>query len=213
MPCCGVVLQGGFHGRTYAAMALTTSKVIYKQHFGPLVPGVHVAPYPYCLHCKVQQEKVGVSVCVVGLSTQRLAFVWTVLLSVPPVEKPACGREVRGREGGIPTGREGIPHAGRAFCCHALPLLLLLLLTPCPPVSPTSCLSPCLPPPLLQGHSGYHVAPYIPPFDKMDNRWCCNAPLEALEWMLVQQVTGPSGISATGDTAHSMKLHASSIHL
>lgn len=39
-------------------MALTSSKVIYKQHFGPLVPGVHIAPYPYCLHCKVQQEKV-----------------------------------------------------------------------------------------------------------------------------------------------------------
>jgi hypothetical protein len=39
-----------------------------------------------------------------------------------------------------------------------------------------------------QGHSGYHLAPYIPPFDSMENRWCCNAPLEALEWMLVQQV-------------------------
>jgi hypothetical protein len=24
----------------------------------------------------------------------------------------------------------------------------------------------------------------------MENRWCCNAPLEALEWMLVQQVSG-----------------------
>jgi hypothetical protein len=55
---CAVAVQGGFHGRTYAAMALTSSKVIYKQHFGPLVPGVHIAPYPYCLHCKVQQEKV-----------------------------------------------------------------------------------------------------------------------------------------------------------
>jgi 4-aminobutyrate aminotransferase-like enzyme len=39
-------------------MALTSSKVIYRQHFGPLVPGVHIAQYPYCLHCKVQQEKV-----------------------------------------------------------------------------------------------------------------------------------------------------------
>jgi 4-aminobutyrate aminotransferase-like enzyme len=39
-------------------MALTTSKVIYKQHFGPFMPGVHIAPYPYCLHCKVQAEKV-----------------------------------------------------------------------------------------------------------------------------------------------------------
>jgi hypothetical protein len=58
--CCAVLCcaQGGFHGRTYAAMALTSSKVIYRQHFGPLMPGVHIAQYPYCLHCKVQQEKV-----------------------------------------------------------------------------------------------------------------------------------------------------------
>ena len=38
-------------------MALTSSKVMYRQHFGPLMPGVHIAPYPYCLHCKWQVEK------------------------------------------------------------------------------------------------------------------------------------------------------------
>jgi hypothetical protein len=31
---------------------------------------------------------------------------------------------------------------------------------------------------LLQGHSGYHVAPYMPPFDSPDNRVCCGAPQE-----------------------------------
>jgi hypothetical protein len=69
-----------------------------------------------------------------------------------------------------------------AFCC--LLLLLLLLLG-------------------LQGHSGYHLAPYIPPFDSMDNRWCCNAPLEALEWMLVQQVGTNLG-HACVDTASAL---------
>lgn len=43
--------QGGFHGRTMAAMALTTSKTIYREGFAPLMPGAFVAPYPYCLHC------------------------------------------------------------------------------------------------------------------------------------------------------------------
>ncbi|KAF8061932.1 davT [Scenedesmus sp. PABB004] len=90
-----IAFDGGFHGRTLGAMALTSSKVVYRQHFGPLMPGVHIAPYPYCLHCKVQVEK---------------------------------------------------------------------------------------------GHSGYHVAPYCQPFDDPANRVCCNAPLEALEWMLAQQV-------------------------
>jgi len=32
-------------------------QVIYRQHFGPLMPGVHIAQYPYCLHCKWQEAK------------------------------------------------------------------------------------------------------------------------------------------------------------
>eukprot|EP00775_Hariotina_reticulata_P007774 gene7774-7972_t len=90
-----IAFDGGFHGRSIGAMSLTSSKVIYKQHLGPFMPDAYFAPYPYCLHCKVQQEK---------------------------------------------------------------------------------------------GHSGYHVAPYCQPFDSPDNRVCCNSSLEALEWMLVQQV-------------------------
>lgn len=37
----GCHVQGGFHGRTYGAMALTTSKTIYRQGFAPLMPQVH----------------------------------------------------------------------------------------------------------------------------------------------------------------------------
>eukprot|EP00877_Chromochloris_zofingiensis_P004955 jgi/Chrzof1/14460/Cz09g03230.t1 len=97
-----IAFDGGFHGRTYGAMALTSSKVIYRQGFGPFVPGVHIAPYPYCLHCKWQQS---------------------------------------------------------------------------------------------QKRSGYHVEPYCEPFDKPENRRCCNAPLEALEWMFQMQ-THPSDTAA-----------------
>eukprot|EP00052_Salpingoeca_macrocollata_P013029 m.101868 g.101868 ORF g.101868 m.101868 type:complete len:426 (+) comp18743_c0_seq1:24-1301(+) len=46
-----VVMQGGFHGRSLGAMSLTTSKTIYRSRFGPGIPGVHVTPFPYCLHC------------------------------------------------------------------------------------------------------------------------------------------------------------------
>lgn len=52
-----IAFDGGFHGRSIGAMALTSSKVVYRQHFGPLMPGVHIAPYPYCLHCKWQEAK------------------------------------------------------------------------------------------------------------------------------------------------------------
>jgi 4-aminobutyrate aminotransferase len=42
-----IVFQGGFHGRTAMAMALTTSKTIYRAGYQPLPAGVFCAPYPY----------------------------------------------------------------------------------------------------------------------------------------------------------------------
>lgn len=41
---------------------------------------------------------------------------------------------------------------------------------------------------LVQGHAGYQLAPYCSPFGSPESRKCCGGPLEALEWMLVQQV-------------------------
>jgi 4-aminobutyrate aminotransferase len=42
-----IVFQGSFHGRTNLAMAMTTSKTIYRAGYQPLAAGVFVAPYPY----------------------------------------------------------------------------------------------------------------------------------------------------------------------
>ncbi|HEX7621643.1 MAG TPA: aminotransferase class III-fold pyridoxal phosphate-dependent enzyme [Anaerolineales bacterium] len=42
-----IVFSGSFHGRTAGAMALTTSKTIYRSGYQPLPSGVFVAPYPY----------------------------------------------------------------------------------------------------------------------------------------------------------------------
>ncbi len=42
-----IVFSGSFHGRTSGAMALTTSKTIYRSGYQPLPAGVFVAPYPY----------------------------------------------------------------------------------------------------------------------------------------------------------------------
>lgn len=40
-----ISFYGGFHGRTYGALSLTSAKVIQRKHFGPFLPVVH-APYP-----------------------------------------------------------------------------------------------------------------------------------------------------------------------
>jgi 4-aminobutyrate aminotransferase len=47
-----VAFKGAFHGRTYGAMSLTSSKV--KQHagFGPLLPEVYHVPFGYCYRCE-----------------------------------------------------------------------------------------------------------------------------------------------------------------
>ncbi|KAG1863861.1 pyridoxal phosphate-dependent transferase [Suillus subluteus] len=40
-------MQGGYHGRTFGAMALTKSKTIYHEGSFPLMPGVFTIPFPY----------------------------------------------------------------------------------------------------------------------------------------------------------------------
>jgi 4-aminobutyrate aminotransferase len=41
-----VCFRGGFHGRTHAAMSLTSSGVKMRGHYEPLLGGVHLVPYP-----------------------------------------------------------------------------------------------------------------------------------------------------------------------
>ncbi len=44
-----IAFEGAFHGRTYAGISLSGSKVKYRQGFGPLLPGVYHIPFdnPY----------------------------------------------------------------------------------------------------------------------------------------------------------------------
>jgi 4-aminobutyrate aminotransferase len=46
-----IAFLGGFHGRTLGALSLTASKAVQRRGFGPLLPGVTHAPYPYCYRC------------------------------------------------------------------------------------------------------------------------------------------------------------------
>ncbi|MBD3286144.1 acetyl ornithine aminotransferase family protein [candidate division WOR-3 bacterium] len=42
---------GAFHGRTFGALSLTSSKAVQREHFAPLVPQVIHVPYPDCYRC------------------------------------------------------------------------------------------------------------------------------------------------------------------
>ena len=41
-----IAFRGGFHGRTFGAASITTSNLNYRTGYEPLLPGVHIAPYP-----------------------------------------------------------------------------------------------------------------------------------------------------------------------
>ena len=41
-----VAFGGGFHGRTLGSLSVTTSKAAFRAGYEPLLPGVHVVPYP-----------------------------------------------------------------------------------------------------------------------------------------------------------------------
>ncbi|KAJ2913057.1 hypothetical protein MD484_g7355, partial [Candolleomyces efflorescens] len=51
-----ICMGGGYHGRTYGAMAVTKSKTIYSEGTGPLMPGVFSIPYPYWHQCGLPQS-------------------------------------------------------------------------------------------------------------------------------------------------------------
>ena len=42
-----VAFEGGFHGRTFGALSATSSNLNYRVGHEPLLPGVHLVPYPH----------------------------------------------------------------------------------------------------------------------------------------------------------------------
>ncbi len=51
-----LALRGSFHGRTFGAMSLTSSKAVQRNRFAPLVPEVTHVPNPYCYRCPLHLE-------------------------------------------------------------------------------------------------------------------------------------------------------------
>ena len=54
-----IVMQGSYHGRTFATMAMTRSKTIYGENYAPLMPGVFSVPFPYCAQCSIANHSKG----------------------------------------------------------------------------------------------------------------------------------------------------------
>jgi len=79
-----IAFYGSFHGRTMGALSLTARKAVQRAGFGPLVPGVVHAPYPYCYRCAYGKEPDACAVeCVKFIED-------TLLRTVTPPEETAA---------------------------------------------------------------------------------------------------------------------------
>lgn len=144
-------------------MALTTSKTYYRQQFGPLMPDVYVAPYPYCLHCKVRQAHAD------GGSWYTVCR-YAVLSVSPAISRAPASLSGRLWAGTI-MNASSCGHRQNAACPSpsSHPQRSAVFDTPTQPLA-------------LQ------MEPCIPPYRAYHERTCCNGPQEALQWLLKQQV-------------------------
>src|SRR5512133_3604706 len=79
-----IAFYGSFHGRTMGALSLTARKATQRERFGPLVPGVTHAPYPYCYRCPFGKEPEGCAVECVKFIEE------TLLKTVSPADETAA---------------------------------------------------------------------------------------------------------------------------
>ena len=79
-----IAFFGSFHGRTMGALSLTARKAVQRAGFGPLIPGVVHAPYPYCYRCPFGRQPESCAVeCVKHIED-------TVLKTIAPPEDTAA---------------------------------------------------------------------------------------------------------------------------
>ena len=121
-----VVLNGGFHGRSLTTLAMTTSKTAYRIGYGPLPSGVHVAKYPYCLHCPARPAAGGGGGGGGGCCGDAIESIETLLKEQSAPSDTACVvvEPVLG-EGGYVVPPPGYLRALRALCDRHGILLVL----------------------------------------------------------------------------------------
>jgi 4-aminobutyrate aminotransferase len=87
-----IAFFGSFHGRTMGALSLTARKAVQRAGFGPLVPGVVHAPYPYCYRCPYGKEPEGCAVeCVKHIEQTLLQTISPAAETAAIVVEPVQG--------------------------------------------------------------------------------------------------------------------------
>jgi 4-aminobutyrate aminotransferase len=114
-----IAFFGSFHGRTMGALSLTARKATQRSRFGPLIPGVTHAPYPYCYRCPFGKEPDSCAV-------ECVKFIEDTLLKTvsPPDETAAIVFEpVQGEGGYIVPPRKFFDELQRVAKQHGILLV------------------------------------------------------------------------------------------
>ncbi len=132
-----IAFLGSFHGRTLGSLAATSSKVVQRRGFGPMMPGVFHAPFANCYRCPVGRAPESCAAeCVAFIEDQILVHlvspdeVAAILVEpiqgeggyvVPPREFHQRLRDLTTRHGMLLIADEvqsGMGRTGRMFACE-----------------------------------------------------------------------------------------------
>jgi len=132
-----IAFDGAFHGRTYGAMSLTSSKSVQRAGYGPFLPEVYHVPYANRFRCQYCRDRDACTLdCVRSIETELFArrvhpsdvaaiFVEPIQgeggYVVPPRGFLAALRELCDRHGillVIDEIQSGIGRTGKMFACE-----------------------------------------------------------------------------------------------
>jgi 4-aminobutyrate aminotransferase len=102
---------GAFHGRTMGAVSLTASKVVHRERYFPMMPGVNHVPYAYCYRCPYKMEFPSCDLWCVKI-IEEIYF----QQFIPPAQVAALFMEPVQGEGGYIVPPEGWVREVRALC-------------------------------------------------------------------------------------------------
>jgi 4-aminobutyrate aminotransferase len=106
-----IAFTGAYHGRTFGALSLTSSKAGQRRFFGPLLPDVTHAPYAYCYRCPF-------NLSYPGCNLECVRYIEEVVFKkiAPPEEVAAIFVEPIQGEGGYVVPPDGFFPALRKLC-------------------------------------------------------------------------------------------------
>lgn len=111
-----ISFMGAFHGRTMGAVSLTGSKIVHRERFMPLIPGVTHIPYAYCYRCPYKQTYPECDIWCAKIIEENY---FTSFL--PPDEVAALFFEcVQGEGGYIVPPKEFLPEMSKIMKKHGI---------------------------------------------------------------------------------------------